>query len=284
MHHTAFIFDRKRVRQHRRRAARQFAAHDFLHRAAAERLAERLEDITRPFPRVACISDAPNILAEQLHGHPRLGHCVYVGREMVCDEEALPFAENTLDAVLCHGTLHWVNDVPGMLAQLHRCLKPDGMLLALFPGGRTLHELRESFAAADIAEESGVRPHVSPFIDVRDAGSLLQRAGFALPVVDSEVLTLLYADPLALMRELRGMGETNALHAQQRGGLRRTTLARMCAEYSARFAAAEGGIRASVELLAMIGWKPHASQPKPLSRGSGQVSLTDVFSPSASKT
>jgi SAM-dependent methyltransferase len=186
----------------------------------------------------------------------------------------LPFGEGRFDAVLSGMQLHWVNDLPGTLVQLNRALVPDGLLLLALPGGETLIELRQSLMAAELELEGGASPRVSPFLDVRDAGMLLQRAGFALPVVDVDRITVSYADPLRLMRELGAMGEANALHARRSGPLRRWTLARACETYRERYGSPEDGrVPATFDILFLTAWKAHPDQPKALRRGSGRVDL-----------
>ena len=173
--------------------------------------------------------------------------------------------------------LHWTADLPGALLQLRRALKPDGLLLAAMLGGQTLVELRTALFEAELAEEGGVSPRVSPAIELGDAAALLQRAGFAMPVADSETITATYPDFLALMRELRAMGETNALAARRRGPTRRATLARAAVIYAERFANTDGRIPATLEILFLAGWAPHPSQPKSLPRGSATHRLADAL-------
>ena len=182
---------------------------------------------------------------------------------MVVDAEALPFAADRFDLVLSPMILHWVNDLPGTLVQLRDCLAPDGLLMLALPGGETLAELRQCLTRAELECEGGASPRVSPFADVRDAGSLLQRAGFALPVVDVDRITVSYADPLRLLRELGRMGEGNALLQRRPGPLRRLTLARACQLYGELFGDAEGRVSATFDILFMAGWKPHPSQQQP---------------------
>jgi SAM-dependent methyltransferase len=172
--------------------------------------------------------------------------------------------------------LQFVNDLPGVLAQVRRALKPDGLLLAAMVGGDTLTELRQAFAAAEAEIEGGVSPHVSPFADLRDAGGLLQRAGFALPVTDFERLTVRYDNAFALMQDLRRMGATNVLVERRRTPSRRATMLRMAQVYGERFADADGRIRATFDIVWLLGWAPDASQPKPLRPGSAKFSLADA--------
>jgi len=195
----------------------------------------------------------------------------------VADPELLPFADAGFDLVASVLALHWAADLPGVLVQLRRALKPDGLLLAAMLGGQTLVELRTALFEAELEEEGGVSPRVSPSIALGDAAALLQRAGFALPVADSETITVSYAGLPALLRDLRGMGETNALGARRRNFTRRATLARAALIYAERFGEADGRIPATFEVLFLCGWAPHPSQPKPLPRGSATTRLVDAF-------
>ncbi len=198
-------------------------------------------------------------------------------RFVVADEEALPFAAATFDLVVSALSLQFVNDLPGVLVQIRRVLKPDGLLLAALAGGDTLTELRQSFAAAESEIEGGVSPRVAPFADVRDLGGLLQRAGFALPVTDVDRITVRYDHAFALMHDLRRMGATNALIDRRRTPLKRATLLRMAEIYAERFADADGRLRATFEIVWLLGWAPHPSQQQPLRPGSAQARLADAL-------
>jgi SAM-dependent methyltransferase len=197
--------------------------------------------------------------------------------DVVVDLERLPFAVGQFDLVVSGLALQVVNDLPGVLAQVCGCLKPDGLFLGAMTGGRTLEELRAAFLQAETEVTGGVSPRVAPMVEVRDFGSLLQRAGFALPVVDSDVVEVTYAHPLALMRELRAMGAGNVLAERRRNFLRRDVLARAIEIYQQRFAVPGGRVRATFEILTATAWAPHASQQKPLKPGSAQVRLGDVL-------
>jgi hypothetical protein len=173
--------------------------------------------------------------------------------------------------------LHWVNDLPGTLAQIRRTLKPDGLLLAVLAGGETLTELRQCLAAAESDLEGGASPRVAPFVDVRALGSLLQRAGFALPVTDVDRLTVRYSSLANLFRDLRRMGATNALIERRRKPLRRSTLARAAELYAERFADHDGRLRVTFDLLSVSGWAPHDKQQQPLRPGSAKSRLADAL-------
>lgn len=190
--------------------------------------------------------------------------------------EELALAPQSLDLALSALAFQFVNDLPGLLAQIRRALRPDGLLLAAMIGGDTLTELRQSFAAAEAECEGGVSPRVAPFADLRDVGGLLQRAGFALPVTDVDRVVVRYGSAFALMQDLRRMGATNSLIERRRTPTRRATLLRMAEIYAARFADADGRIRATFDIIWLSGWAPHDSQPKPLKPGSARARLEDA--------
>ena len=196
---------------------------------------------------------------------------------VAADEEALPFADASLDLVVSALALQFVNDLPGTLIQIRRALKADGLFLAALIGGDSLSELREAFAQAESEIEGGVSPRVAPFADLREVGALLQRAGFALPVIDSDRLTVRYNSVFDLMRDLRRMGATNSLSERRRTPLKRATLMRMAEIYAARFADADGRLRATFEIVWLSGWAPHESQQKPLRPGSAKTRLADAL-------
>jgi malonyl-ACP O-methyltransferase BioC len=287
-------FDRAAVRRHRDRSAEGFDQHAFLFEEVGTRLLDRMADIRRPFPQILEIGCRDGRLtqplksgAQELFVRADLSEAmarsadVRNGREatVVADEEFLPFADASFDLVVSNLSLHWVNDLPGTLAQIRRVLKPDGLLLASMLGGETIHELRNSLLAADIAVSNGASPRVSPFCDVRDAAHLLSRAGFALPVADVDRIDVTYKDALSLMRELRGMGEANALLIRQRNFTRRETIAAAATHYAKEYPAADDAkrIRASFEVIYLAAWCPHASQQKPLRPGEATTRLADAL-------
>jgi SAM-dependent methyltransferase len=204
-------------------------------------------------------------------------HATAATLRVAADEEALPFADNTLDLVVSGLSLQAVNDLPGVLAQVRRALKPDGLFLGALLGGDTLAELRQSFAMAESELDGGVSPRVAPFPDLRDLGALLQRAGFALPVTDVDRITVRYANPLGLLHDLRRMGAANPLVERRRVPLRRATLMRAMEVYTARFADPDGRVRASFDIMWLSGWSPHESQQKPLRPGSAKQRLADAL-------
>ena len=286
----ARIFDRRLLRARRERAARDLHAHDFLLKEIGERLCDRLSDIARGFPLALDLGARDGLLARLLQGRGGIEALVQsdtalvnarrtrkLGPSIVSDEELLPFAAGCFDAILSNLTLHWVNDLPGTLVQIRHSLKPDGLFLASLFGTGTLHELRTCLMEAELAELGGASPRVSPFADLRDAAGLLQRAGFALPVADADTVTVTYGDFFALLRDLRGMGETNILFDRLKQPTRRTVFARAAAIYQERFADAQGRLPATFQILFLTGWAPAPSQQQPARRGSGQTSLKDVF-------
>jgi SAM-dependent methyltransferase len=282
------IFDRKLLQRRRNRVAEHASAHDFLLAAVADDFLERLGAIQRRFPVAVNLGAHHGLLGRRLRDAAGIEYIVNAESawrllaqceppRVQCDEEALPFREQSVDLVVSGLSLHFVNDLPGTLVQIRRSLKPDGLLLAAMLGGETLRELRTAFLEAEEEIEGGASPRVAPFADVRDAGSLLQRAGYALPVVDSHTFTVTYADPLALVQELRGMGAGNVLRARRHTFMRRATLARAIAAYRDRYASSDGRIPATFEILTMTAWAPHESQQQPLRPGSARARLADAL-------
>ena len=278
------MFDRPLLHARRRRALALGPATFLLDRVAAE-LAERLSAVLRTFERAVDLGSPGDAVRRALSGNPAVGALIAAdtggwpgpGSGVVADLEAMPFADASLDLVVSALALQTINDLPGALVQVRRALKPDGLFLAALLGGATLTELRQSFAEAEAEIEGGVSPRVAPFVDVRDMGSLLQRAGFALPVTDVDRLTVRYADPFALMHDLRRMGATNPLIERRRTPLRRATLMRMAEIYGARFSDADGKVRATFEIVWVSGWTPHESQQQPLKPGSAKARLADAL-------
>ena len=282
------IFDRRAVRRHRDRAAAGLGSYDFLLREVADRLADCLLDIKRDFPLALDLGCHGGQLAEVLAGRGGIGEMVQCdlshkmvagasGPRLVADEEALPFANGQFDLVASVLSLHWVNDLPGTFSQIRRALKPNGLFLCAVLGAGSLDELRQAMLAAEIEVRGGASPRVSPFMDARDAGSLLQRAGFALPVVDTDRIVLSYPDPFALMAELRGLGEGNAVAERSRNFTPRAVIAAAARHYHHEHGGADGRIPATFQTLTLTGWAPHESQQKPLPRGSGQTPLSEAL-------
>lgn len=283
---TTAPFDRTAYRAHRARAARNWGAQNFLVREVAERLVERLDDIKRQFPLALDLGCRGGEVARALAGRGGIGRLIpadlafefaRAAGGVVADEEALPFADASLDLVISVLNLHWVNDLPGALLQIRHALKPDGLLLAAMLGGETLGELRAALLQAESEIEGGASPRVSPFAELRDAAGLLQRAGFALPVADTDRLTVSYKHALTLMSELRAMGESNAVRERRRSFTRRATLQRAAEIYSRAHGDADGRVPATFQVIYLHAWAPHAAQPKPLKPGAAAQRLADAL-------
>jgi SAM-dependent methyltransferase len=261
------LFDRALLRARQDRARRLGPA-TFLLDRVTEDMAERLAAVTREF------SDAAEIWTPgELLRKPVADRFKSITRIEADDTETLKLAPESLDLTVSALAFQFVNDLPGVLAQIRRALRPDGLLLAAMLGGDTLTELRQSFAQAEAECEGGVSPRVAPLADLRDVGALLQRAGFALPVTDVDRVVVRYDNAFALMADLRRMGATNILIERRRTPTRRATMLRMAQIYSERFADSDGRIRATFDVLWLSGWAPHESQPKPLRPGSAKASL-----------
>jgi SAM-dependent methyltransferase len=286
------VFDRTVLRSRRARASRRWSERSFLKREIAERVIERLGDIRRRFPVALDLGCHGDEIASALG--PALGAGQTVerlvradfadgfartasGPAVVADEERLPFAAERFDLVLSAMSLHWVNDLPGTLIQIGRILRPDGLFLGALLGGSTLWQLREALGAAESEIEGGLSPRISPFAGLSDAAGLLQRAGFAMPVADSETIDVEYDNALALMQELSAMGESNLIAERRRSFSRRATLLRAAEIYGERFTLPSGRVKASFEVLFLHGWAPHASQPKALRPGTAGRRLADAL-------
>jgi SAM-dependent methyltransferase len=280
MTESPIIFDRLLQRRRRSRAAALPA--NFLLDHVAGELADRLSVVLRRFNVGVDLGTPGDAVRRSLR---RLGAGMIVGADViargkpfvVAEEEALPFRDSSLDFVVSGLALHFANDLPGVLAQIRRALKPDGLFLAALLGGETLTELRQAFAEAESEIEGGASPRVAPFADLRQIGALLQRAGFALPVTDVERVTVRYSSVFDLMHDLRRMGAANTLVARRRVPLRRTTLMQMADVYARRFADADGRIRTTFDIVWLSGWAPHPNQQQPLRPGSAKARLADAL-------
>ncbi|ARP63367.1 SAM-dependent methyltransferase [Mesorhizobium sp. WSM1497] len=273
---------------HKRRAlARPVDGADFLMRRTAEDLAERLGAVERRFGKAAVLFCQTPAAAETLAESGKVADIVRVETDtaflsggdagLIAPLETVPFEPESLDLAVSLLSLQAVNDIPGMLIQIRRALRPDGLFLGAFAGAGTLFELRESLLAAETELYGGASPRVAPFTDVRDAGALLQRAGLALPVADVETVTVRYASLFNLIADLRAMGETNALTDRSRRPGSRKLFARAAEIYAERFSDPDGRVRASFSIVWMSGWAPDASQQKPLKPGSAKVSLKTIL-------
>jgi SAM-dependent methyltransferase len=281
------IFDRRLLRRRRRRAFALGPARFLLERTALD-LAERLATVLRNFPLALDLGTPGDEVRAALAGFDSIGAIVAANssgeglraaRFVAADEEALPFADGAFDLVVSALALQFVNDLPGTLVQIKRALRPDGLFLAALLGGETLTELRQSFAAAESEIEGGLSPRVALFADLRDLGALLQRAGFALPVADSDRVIVRYESAFALMHDLRRMGAANPLIDRRRTPLKRATLMRMAEIYAQHFADADGRVRATFDFVWLSGWAPHPSQQRSLRPGSAQVRLAEALGP-----
>lgn len=278
------IFDRASLRKRRNRAANMDGDYDFLHRWAMKEMAARLSMVRRAHPIAlqigtrAALPDAkaagietlvPFDMAERnLQGHTGGIHG---------DEEFLPFANGTLDLVMSLLTLQGVNDLPGALVQIRRALKPDGLFMAAMFGGETLWQLRDALARAELDITGGAMPRVFPFADKQQMGALMQRAGFSLPVVDSDLLTVTYDNIFRLMQDLRGIGDTASMESRARGLSSRALFTRAGEIYRDLYTGADGKIDATFEIIFLSGWAPHEAQQKPLRPGSADHRLADAL-------
>ena len=265
------LFDRALLRMRQSRALR-FGPATFLLDRVAEDMEERLHAVLRDFADAADIWTPGTVLRKP--SRERFKSVTQISLELA--QETLPFRPESLDLVVSGLAFQFVNDLPGVLAQIRRALKPDGLLLAAMIGGDTLTELRQSFASAEAECEGGVSPRVAPFADLRDVGSLLQRAGFALPVTDVDRIVARYDSAFALMQDLRRMGATNILLERRRTPTRRATMLRMAQIYGERFSDPDGRVRATFDVIWLSGWTPHESQQKPLKPGSAKASLAEA--------
>lgn len=278
-----FPFEPRLVRQRKRRARAGFAEAAFLHQRVAADLADRLEAIRRQFER-ALVLGGGGLFSAELKLRPdlaaRIGAIVetdVASGDVELDPERLPFADAAFDLIVSPLALHWVNDLPGALIQLRRALKPDGLMLASLFGGQTLTELRLALIQAESELTGGAGPRVAPFGELQDVAGLLQRAGFALPAADRDVVTVRYGEPMRLLADLRAMGETAALRQRSSRGLSRRVLARAFEIYRERYSDADERVLATFEILTATGWAPHESQQKPLKPGSAKTRLADAL-------
>lgn len=278
------LFDHQLLALRERRTRNKRAAHDFLWQHGARALQERLLDIKRDFGHVvesSCMDamQKPYVLTDDFLQRKHVADPFYMSlltRDMHQDE-IMPFAPASLDGLVSLGELQWINDLPGFLAQTRHALKPDGLFLAAFFGGDTLQELRACLAQAEQNLYGGVSPRVSPFITLQDMAALMQRAQFALPVVDHDMVTVTYTDLAALIRDIRGMGQNNAIAKRHKAWRSRQFWNEVESLYRRDFSNAQNRLNVTVEIIYVLGWSPDASQPQPLKRGSATHSLSDVL-------
>ena len=275
------FFNRQHLRQQRLRNHPKLEQHGFLFEWAGDQVLDRLHDIKKTFPVTIGIGDRiPKKFWAALKEQKNIQSlfvCDLAKAEIIADSELLPFQENSADLVVSVLDLQNVNDLPGTLAQIKKILKPDGLFIGCLFGGETLYELRESLMQTDINMTSGASPRVAPFADTQSMGALLQRAGFELPVVDSEIVRVSYQTMFNLMADLRGMGEVNVLTARRKTFTPPGFFAHAAEYYQNNFREDDGRVTASFEVIFLIGWSPHESQQKPLRRGSAEHSLTEFL-------
>ena len=263
------LTDRPALLRNRRRAQR-LGPTLFLHEDAAEELQERLNEVNRTFTSPALVTNFPDPW-----------RAVLPGAKVLADDAVLDLAPEAHDLIVHAMCLHWADDPVGQIVQAAHALRPDGLFIAVLFGGQTLAELRMALAEAEVATTGGLSPRILPMGEIRDLGGLLQRAGLALPVADSVLRPVSYADPLALMADLRAMGEANALVERRRQFTPRKVMAEAVRQYGAHFSGPDGRLRATFEMIWLTGWKPHESQQKPLLPGSAACSLADVLNKGA---
>jgi SAM-dependent methyltransferase len=282
------IFDQELIAKNRERAKNlPEGPATFLLDIAAEELAGRLGAVEREFEEAAELHGGSGVTARMLVETGKVGRMRRVetstafaaGDEdiLIATLDAVPLEPQSVNLIVSPLSLHVTNDTPGVFIQIRRALKPDGLFLAAVPGSGTLQELREALLAAESEKSGGASPRVIPFADVRDLGALLQRAGFALPVADTENYTVRYDTMFGLMRDLRAMGMANPLVGRSRTPLRRETLVRAAEIYAERFSDPDGRIRATFSIVYLAGWAPHENQQKPLKPGSAKVRLADAL-------
>lgn len=285
------VFDRPLLARRRARAlARRQPDADFLLERIVDDADDRLASVMRRFEAGIALGDPTGRTADMLRRSGKVATVVDAVPQgtpprpgsnptdlVVVDEEALPFRPGGADLIVAVASLHWVNDLSGTLAQIRHALAPDGLFLAALPGGDTLTELRQSLLAAEAEVLGGASPRVAPFVDVRDMGALLQRAGFALPVTDIDRFTVRYADLFGLIRDLRAMGATGILTDRTRRRTPPRVFFRAAEIYAARFSDPDGRIRATFEIVSASGWAPHPGQQKPARPGSAKVRLADAL-------
>ncbi|AKI03270.1 methyltransferase family protein [Hoeflea sp. IMCC20628] len=282
------LFDHDLMRQRRLRAlARPVPRADFLVRRVADDMAERLSVVERYFDHPVQVHGGLSRVADAMTATGKTAEfrfielCAMPGTDnralTLADPDHVPLQPESADLLISPLALHLTNDTPGVLVQLRRALKPDGLLLAAAPGAGTLGELRESLLAAESELTGGANARIHPFADIRDYGALLQRAGFALPVTDIDDIVVRYADMFGLLRDLRAMGMTSLLTDRSRKPASRKLFMRAAQIYAERFSDPDGRIRASFPIIHLSGWAPHENQQKPLKPGSAKASLADAL-------
>ncbi|MEM9105801.1 MAG: methyltransferase domain-containing protein, partial [Pseudomonadota bacterium] len=253
-------------------------------------LVERLAAVEREFDTAIALQAGHALLSERLNASSKTGRVVRIEQHaclfspasarienLVSELHLLPLADESVGLVVAPSYMHMTDDLPGLLVQINRALLPDGLLLAAIPGAGTLSELRDVLLSAEAEKTGGASPRVVPFAEMPDCGALLQRTGFALPVIDTETHVVRYDDMFALMRDLRHMGMANPLRARSRVPVSRDFFLRAAEIYADRYSDEDGRIRATFNFIYLSGWKPHGSQQKPLTPGSARTRLADAL-------
>ncbi len=269
------VFDRQQVKRQRLRCAQRFMNHAFLFDWTMKQLEDRMDVVRRNFETCVQLGARGRNFASKQAEHVITADSL--NADVICDEEFFPFKDKSIDLIVSPLSLHTVNDLPGALIQINRALRPDGLFMGAMLGGETLYELRACLADAELELSGGVTPRIAPFADKPQAGALLQRAGFALPVIDSEIVTVTYESIFPLMHDLRFMGEGNAIAERSKNFTRRTLFLRAGEIYKNKFADSDGRIRASFEIIFLLGWAAHETQQQPLKRGSATARLADIL-------
>lgn len=283
------IFNRRLVKERRNRFAKHLRQYNFLHNWVGEQIADRLDDIKREFPSTLLMSArCDDAITDKIVESGKITSVLsmdlsskmvsaFSGKAFVADEELLPIKENSLDAAVSILNLHTINDLPGALIQINRALKPDGVFIGSMFGGETLFELREALNHAEMKLKGGMSPRVAPFADMQQMASLMQRGGYALPVVDSEIIKISYNSMFDLMKDIRFMAEANSISARAKTLTSRSIMMEAAQYYDENFAEGNGKVYASFEVIFLIGWAPHESQQQPLRPGSAQNSLASAL-------
>ncbi len=279
------VFDRLLVQKNRQRALNNFNNYDFLFEWSKNQLSERLYDINRSFDLALQIGSRAAFTNSEHDKIKRLITCDLTSQPFTnnapnyiqSSEEFLPIAPQSMDLISSNLNLHSVNDLPGALLQIKNSLKKDGLFTASMLGGETLHELRTTLTNTELSLTGGVSPRIFPFADKKQMGDLLQRAGFALPVIDSEIITVTYESFFKLLHDLRGMGENNAILQRNKIPVSKNFFMHAARKYHEKYAQNDGRITASFEVIFLIGWSPHESQQKPLRPGSAKHRLADIL-------
>ena len=281
---TVRIFDRQALELRRKRATTNFSAHDFMFQEVAERLIQRITDVKRKFGLAIDLGARTKHLKQMLSKEDSINKIISLGLirdlkdyDLVGNEEVMPFKDASADLLVSNLVFHWTNDLVGTLIQCRQILKPDGLFLAALFGGNTLTELRQVMIEVENEISGGIWPRISPLIQLPDAAALLQRSGYNLPVADTDTITVTYSDAFSLMRDLRGMGETNAILARKQHFSKRSIFSQVAERYHMLFADSKGKMPATFQIIYLTGWAPDETQPLPLQPGTAAQRLADAL-------